>query len=215
MLKNTIIVTPYQSNIKYYLSGKDICFSKVLSDNLTFPYNTGIFKHTISNSNNPLKNIIVFKHSLHPGTVIAIRIIGGFTYTDEKGIHQRIISVPCSNNTDNIIELKSFILDEIKLFFKTYNNICCDRKISFGNFINRDESLDIYNDSRVRWEKTQLNNLIYNDNLNNSINNTSESDNSPSIKTNDIIKTNDSIKSDKSDISVKKRFSNLFRKSKK
>ena len=194
MIKNTRIITPYKSNIKYYFSEDKIFFSKVLPENLTFPYNTGVFENTMSISKNPLKNIIVFKHSLHPGTFIKSKILGGFTYTDEKGIHQRIISVPEQCNEENIFSLKSFILDELKFFFTSYNNLT-NNKITFGSFISKEQSEEIYDDSRFRWDRV-FNNVLQPDNDSN---------------TNDSQHSINSDNSNKSD-SIKRKFSKLFRR---
>ena len=157
MNNKSFIITPYNSNIKYKYSSGEIIFKEVLPESLKFPYNLSILKNTLSITNNPLKNIILFKHSLHPGTYIETKIIGGFTYTDKDGIHQRLISVHISDERCDIITVKSFILDEIKFFLTS----CCyltKNKIAFGNFINRDSAIDIYNNSKIRYTKTYLGN---------------------------------------------------------
>ncbi len=195
MCRQTIIVTPYNSNVKYYFTSGQIHFSKILPENLIFPYNTGVFEKTLSIRNNPLKNIIVFKHSLYPGTFIDSKIIGGFTYTDNTGLHQRIISVPCHVDIEDIQYIKSFVLDEIKFFFKSCNNLK-KNKISFGNFINKEQSEDIYEDSKIRWKKLFIHSFSLEDD--------NDLDNSDNVS---IISNSSS--------SMKRKFSNLFRKSKK
>ncbi len=203
MCKQTKIVTPYKSNIKYYFTNGEIHFSKILPENLIFPYNTGVFEKTLSIRNNPLKNIIVFKHSLHPGTFIDSKIIGGFTYTDNNGLHQRIISVPCQIDVEDIQHVKSFVLDEIKFFFKSYNNLK-KNKISFGNFINKEQSEDIYEDSKIRWNKLFIHTFRL-DTVNNNITNNLDNSDNESVISNSSSSSN----------SMKRKFSNLFRKSKK
>ena len=205
MCKNSKIITPYKSNIKYYHTEGKIFFSKVLPEGLTYPYNVGIFENTLSITMKSLKNIIVFKHSLQPGTFIESKILGGFTYTDETGIHQRIISVPCHYEQDTIMNLKSFVLDEIKFFFTSCYNLS-KKKMTFGNFISKEDAEDIYEDSKARWNK------VFKENLealqSNDGSNASDTSSLGNRSLNsDIFKSN---KSDKSNKSLSRRFSGFF-----
>ena len=179
-----IIVTPYQSKVKYYYIDKKIYYSKLIYD-LTIPYNSGVFEETLSISNKPLKNLVLLRTPLQTGTYIKINIIGGLTYTSKNGIHYRMISVPynCKEITD-IRYVKSIYLDEIKLFISSYNSIK-DCKIRMGDFINKEKSIKTYKESKIRYLKTKnINSIIHTDDIDDidDTDNTEGISRSPSVK---------------------------------
>ena len=75
-----------------------------------------------------------------------------------------------------------------------------NNKITFGSFISKEQSEEIYDDSRFRWDRV-FNNVLQPDNDSN----TNDSN------TNDSQHSINSDNSNKSD-SIKKKFSKLFRR---
>ena len=102
--------------------------------------------------------------------------------------------------------LKSFVLEEIKFFIISYNNLI-KNKITFGDFINKENAEDIYKDSTTRYIKIKsieadaLNTKSINEQFDNMVR--VNRNNSSSITSN---------KSDDSDTSITSRFSNLFKR---
>ena len=141
MSKECVVITPYDSNIKYKYSLKRLFYSNKLKNSLKYPFNYCIFPNTISNSKKPLKSFVLLKEVLYPGTSIETHIIGGFKFVDSKGFFiNRIICVPNSDITiSDITDVPHFTLEEIKLFMLQYYHNKND-KIRFRGFFDKKEA---------------------------------------------------------------------------
>ena len=91
---------------------------------------------------------------LAPGTVLTCKIIGGIKYIDEKGQDDKLIVCPANNvdprfmNINNITNLKPQTLNKIRYFFQHYkDNLNIITKV--GEFLNREQAIQIYNQSKI------------------------------------------------------------------
>ena len=152
MPKECVVITPYDSNIKYKYSLKRLFYSNKLKNSLKYPYNYCIFPNTISSSQTPLKCFILLKEVIYPGTSIDTHI-GGFKYIDSKGFfNHRILCVPNSNiKINDITDVPHFTLEEIKLFMLQYYHYNKSGKIKFKGFFDKKEANDIYKNSFIRY----------------------------------------------------------------
>lgn len=150
----SLVITPYNSNIKYKYSLKRLFFSKKLQNSLRFPYIDAIFRKTLFKKV-ILKNIILYKENILPNIYINCNIIGGLKYVDENGnFHTKIISIPNIPefvHITDITKVSRFTLEEIKLFHLQHHSFE-KNKIKCLNFIDKTEALDIYNESCLVYE---------------------------------------------------------------
>jgi len=152
MSQECVVITPYDSNIKYKYSLKRLFYSNKMKNSLKFPYNYCIFPNTISSSKKPLKCFVLLKEVIYPGISIETYIVGGFKYIDSKGFfNHRILCVPHSNvEINDITDIPHFTLEEIKLFMLQYHHNK-NEKIKFKGFIDKKEANEIYKDSSIRY----------------------------------------------------------------
>lgn len=155
MCIESIIITSYGSLIKNKFLHNRIFFDKELEKGLIYPYNEGIFKRCYDTNGRYLKNIVLLYNKITPGSYINVKIIGGCTFKINDIIQDYMISVPCSiEYPNNIFELKSYKLEEIKSFILNYNKSKNER-IVFDGFIVSESANRFYNDSIIRYNRTE------------------------------------------------------------
>jgi len=139
-----IIEIPKHSFIKYELDTTNnilIC-DRILK--IPFPQNYGFIPDTKAQDGDELDIVLILDHSLHPKTVIDVKIVGYLEMTDEKGVDEKIIVVPLSSNIENLKDIDKHILDEIKEFFTHYKDEDKHRWSKVGNYYNKKEALKLY-----------------------------------------------------------------------
>ena len=132
-----IIEIPKHSFIKYELDSTSntlIC-DRILK--IPIPQNYGFIPNTKAQDGDELDIVLILDYSLHPKTIIDIKIIGYLEMEDEKGIDEKVIVVPISSNIENLKDIKKHILDEIKEFFIHYKDHEKDRWSKVGDFMRK------------------------------------------------------------------------------
>jgi len=149
-----LIVTPYNSNIKYRYTFKRLFYSKKLKNSLKYPYNYGIFKKTLGVTLEPLTNYVLTKNYLCPGESISVHIVGGFKYVDKNGkFYSVIISIPSYNvRINDIMDVPNSALETIKMFVLQYHSTTNDY-IKFIGFFDKREADNIYYNSKRKYVK--------------------------------------------------------------
>jgi inorganic pyrophosphatase len=149
---NSIIVTPYNSNIEYEYEDKKIFFKRELTDNLKPQFNYSIIPKSYNSNFKYLENIIIFKKSIQSGTYIKTKIIGGFKFIDNNNkYHEVMISVPYNSIVNNINEISHFNIEQIKTYtIYYYQDI--NKRIRFIGFIDNTEAFSLYKTSIIRYK---------------------------------------------------------------
>ena len=142
------------SNIKYeYDKEKQalIC-DRILYTPFRYIFNYGFIPNTLSLDNDPIDAVIIMDNELVPGCYIKCKIIGCLETTDSEGIDPKLILCPIEkvdptySNINDITDLSSFMLEQIKYFFSHYKDLE-NKKVTIGNFLPKNESIQIYNNS--------------------------------------------------------------------
>ena len=144
-----IIEIPKNSFIKYEL---DTTTNTLICDRILkipIPQNYGFIPNTKAQDGDELDVVLILKHSLHPKTVIDVKIIGYLEMTDEKGIDEKIIVVPSSSNIENLKDIKKHILDEIKEFFTHYKDHDKDRWSKVGDYYDKNSAIKLYEKYKI------------------------------------------------------------------
>lgn len=127
---NIIIEVSLGSKLKYEYCHQTnmLVLDRILHNTNTFPYNYGFIPNTLSPDGDPLDAIVICNYSLHPGSSINCKVIGGIETLDEKGIDDKIILVPddkidpYSKQINNIQDLDIKKISEIKYFLNHYKD---------------------------------------------------------------------------------------------
>jgi inorganic pyrophosphatase len=127
---NIFIEVSLGSKLKYEYCHKTnkLVLDRILHNTNTFPYNYGFLPNTLSPDGDPLDAIVICNHSLQPGSMVNCKILGGIETIDEKGLDDKIILIPSdkidpySKDINNLEDLDSKILDNIKYFLNHYKD---------------------------------------------------------------------------------------------
>jgi inorganic pyrophosphatase len=129
---NVIIEVPANSNPVKYEFDKDsgaIIVDRFIPVNMSYPANYGFIPHTLADDGDPLDALVLTRFPLIPGSVINSRPIGVLIMEDEKGMDEKIISVPNDKvdpfykNIKDIKDLDEILLLQIKHFFERYKDL--------------------------------------------------------------------------------------------
>src|SRR5690348_4188716 len=129
-----VIETPKGSRNKYdYDPGCDcLDLATVLPEGMSFPYDFGFAPSTLGEDGDPLDILVLMDAPVVPGCVIRARLIGAMEarQREKKGNwerNDRLLAVACHAQTHqdihSIKDLRPHLLDEIKGFFKEYNEL--------------------------------------------------------------------------------------------
>jgi inorganic pyrophosphatase len=148
------------SNIKYEFDKKKnllVC-DRILYTPFRYIFNYGFIPETLSPDSDPIDAVVIMDDTLVPGCVIRCKIIGCLETSDSEGIDPKLILCPIdkidpkSKEINDIDNLSSFILDQIKYFFTHYKDLE-NKHVEIGKFLSKDEAIRIYIESIESYKK--------------------------------------------------------------
>lgn len=126
---NAVIEIPKGSRNKYEYD-KDMeafALDRVLYSSVVYPADYGFIPQTIYDDGDPMDIMVLMEQPTFPGCVIASRPIGIMGMIDGGDKDYKILAVPVDDpkfkDINNISDVPSHVLEEIKEFFKTYKNL--------------------------------------------------------------------------------------------
>ena len=156
-----IIEIPYNSYVKYefdYEKGYMRC-DRILNTSMTYPGNYGFIPYTLSGDNDPLDAIMICDYPLFPGTIVKTKVIGVLITKDEKGLDEKIITVPSREVDNNFKDIKCLndlpknYSQKIKHFFEHYKDNESNKWVKVENFKDKDSALEIIKNCVERYKK--------------------------------------------------------------
>ena len=136
-----------------------IC-DRVLHTPMKYPFNYGFIPNTLSEDKDPLDVVVLMDDDLVPGCQIKCKILGYLDTKDDEGNDPKIIVCPVGKidplwKKTNCIFMSCFNIDEhtlnkIKYFFQHYKDLE-NKKVFVGEFHNRSEAIQVYNESKERY----------------------------------------------------------------
>ncbi len=142
---NVIIEIPMGSRVKYELDKSTglIKYDRVLYSPMHYPANYGFAPQTLWDDGDPLDVLVLGADELIPGCLIEVRPIGVLDMIDGGDGDAKVLAVPSHdprwNNTKNIDDVESHILEEIKHFFKVYKDLQ-NKQVFVGEWRDRQEA---------------------------------------------------------------------------
>lgn len=133
-----VIETPKGSRNKYDYNPECDCMelATVLPEGMVFPYDFGFIPSTLGDDGDPLDVLILMDVPVVPGCIITARLVGAIEAKQkDKGEdwtrNDRLIAIATHAQLHNTVkalaDLRPHLLEEIKLFFVSYNKLR-DRK---------------------------------------------------------------------------------------
>ena len=126
---NAIVEIPRGSRNKYELDKKTglIRFDRLLYSAVHYPADYGFFPRTLAGDDDPLDVLIMVTAPTFPGCLLEVRPIGVFTMRDEKGLDEKILTVPLRDPLyDDYLDLDAVprhYLREVEHFFSIYKEL--------------------------------------------------------------------------------------------
>ncbi len=148
------------SNIKYEFD-KDknlLKCDRILYTPFRYIFNYGFIPNTLSLDSDPIDAVIIIDESLVPGCLIKCKIIGCLETSDSEGDDPKLILCPIdkidprAKNINNLSDLPSILLEQIKYFFTHYKDLE-NKVVSIGEFVNKEKAIQIYLDSIENYLK--------------------------------------------------------------
>lgn len=136
---------------------------RILHTPLKYIFNYGFVPNTLSDDGDPLDVVVLMEDELVPGCHIKCKILGCLDTSDDEGNDPKIIACPISKidptykNITQLSDIPSHTLDKIVYFFTHYKDLE-NKKVTIGDFWEKDIAIDIYEKSKIRY----TNNIVHN-----------------------------------------------------
>jgi len=153
-----IIESPKGSGQKYDFEPEMKLFKlvKILPAGMVFPFDFGFIPDTLGEDGDPLDIIVISEFQSFTGCVMECRIVGAIKAfqterNGEKMRNDRFLGVPVVSelfrDVNNIDQLPERIIDQLRNFFKNYNEQAGKEFDPFET-IAADESMGLINDQK-------------------------------------------------------------------
>lgn len=102
-------------------------FDRMLFSSMHYPSDYGFVMDTLAEDGDPLDAMVLLAEPTFSGCVIEAKPIGLFRMRDEKGIDDKILSVPLYdpqwNHLNRLADVPPHLLKEIEHFFEMYKEL--------------------------------------------------------------------------------------------
>jgi len=155
-----IVEIPKGSRNKYEWDRKmgAIKLDRLLFSSVVYPTDYGYFPETLAEDGDPLDVMVCLSEPTFPGCFIAVKVIALFRMSDEKGIDDKVLCVPCEdpnwNHIDSLEDLPKQLREEIAHFYAIYNQPE-GIEVTVEGWQSRDEALAVIEASRQRYRMRQ------------------------------------------------------------
>jgi len=144
---NVIIEIPRGSKNKYEIDKKTglIKLDRAMKTSQDYPFDYGFVPQTLWEDGDALDVIVLSTFPLAPGILVVARPVGLMKMNDSGDCDDKIIAVPTEdprwNGVQDLADLNSHLLKEIKHFFETYKQID-GKKVVVSGFFEKKEALE-------------------------------------------------------------------------
>jgi inorganic pyrophosphatase len=149
---NVIIEVPLGSDpIKYEIDKESgaVFVDRFLQTAMFYPCNYGFIPQTLSDDGDPADVLVVGRHPIHPGAVVAARPVGVLIMEDESGMDEKILAVPTTkmdpfySNIESYKDLPEILINQISHFFEHYKDLEKNKWVKVVGWKGREEAEEI------------------------------------------------------------------------
>lgn len=152
-----IVEIPKGSRNKYEYDEqlKAIKFDRMLFSSVHYPTDYGFIPETLADDGDPLDALVLLAEPTFPGCLIETKPIAVFKMRDEKGMDEKILSVPLAdplwNHLNNIEDAPPHLLNEIEHFFQIYKDLENKKTTTLG-WGGREEAISVIKKSKEAFK---------------------------------------------------------------
>lgn len=121
----------------------------------TYPAEYGFVPDTLALDGDPLDALVLLDDPTFPGCLVRVRVVGVFRMLDEAGPDSKLLTVlehdPMRDETRDVGDLPSHLLDEIQHFFSVYKALEPGKSTETQGFDGKEAALAELRESRARY----------------------------------------------------------------
>lgn len=152
-----IIEIPMGGRNKYEIDKERdrIKLDRVLYSQMTYPAEYGYIEHTLALDNDPLDILVLASAPTFPGCYVDARIVGYLDMLDNGEKDEKIIAVvdsdPRFSHINELSDIQSHTLREIKHFFQTYKDLQQNKTVEIYEFHDKIDALELIEVCKKRY----------------------------------------------------------------
>ncbi|HKL47136.1 MAG TPA: inorganic diphosphatase [Candidatus Izemoplasmatales bacterium] len=152
-----VIEIPMGTQNKYEVDKQKnrIKLNRVLYSKMTYPAEYGFIEKTLAEDNDPLDILVLATTQTFPGCIVDARVVGYLDMYDSGERDQKIIAVvdadPRFDDINDISDIKSLQLREIKLFFENYKILESGHHVKVLDYYSKADAIELINECQVRY----------------------------------------------------------------
>jgi inorganic pyrophosphatase len=128
---------------------------RMLFSAVHYPGDYGFVPFTMSGDGDPLDALVILSEPTFPGCTILARVLGVFRMRDDKGMDDKLITVPDSDprwsHVRHLADVPKHLLDEIHHFFSIYKDLE-GKTVTIDGYFPREDALALVEIDRARYE---------------------------------------------------------------
>ena len=143
---DVLIEIPKGSRNKYEVNHDTgrVTLDRYLYTSMGYPTDYGYIAGTLADDGDPLDALVLLPEPLFPGCYIKVRPIGMYRMVDEAGGDDKVLCVPAEDprwdHVQDLGDVSSFTLDEIKHFFEKYKDLEPGKHVEGSDWVGREEA---------------------------------------------------------------------------
>ncbi|MGE4572068.1 MAG: inorganic diphosphatase [Candidatus Izemoplasmatales bacterium] len=152
-----VIEIPMGTQNKYEIDKEKnrIKLNRVLYSKMTYPAEYGFIEKTLAEDNDPLDILVLATTQTFPGCIVDARVVGYLDMYDSGERDQKIIAVvdadPRFDDINDISDIKSLQLREIKLFFENYKILEPGHHVKVLDYYSKADAIELIEECQVRY----------------------------------------------------------------
>ena len=154
---NCVIEIPKGSRNKYEYDPElgGIKLDRFVSASVVYPTDYGYLPDTLAPDGDPLDVLVCVSEPTFPGCIVPSKAIGLFKMSDEKGLDDHVVCVPCSdpgwNRCNSIDDLPDLLRAELGHFFTVYKDLDPDKHSDVNGWGDLDAALETIELARAAY----------------------------------------------------------------
>lgn len=152
-----VIEIPMGTQNKYEVDKQKnrIKLNRVLYSKMTYPAEYGFIEKTLAEDGDPLDILVLATTQTFPGCIVDARVVGYLDMYDSGEHDQKIIAVvdadPRFEDINEIGDIKSLQLREIKLFFENYKILEPGHHVKVLDYYSKADAIALIEECQVRY----------------------------------------------------------------